>query len=200
MLGAFGVTNADKRDRFEQVLSSMRSAWAGTPVAGEQRLSPLPVQQPHPPLWVAAFGPRALEQAGRLGLPYFASPVESHRELEANFARHAAALDAHGQNVPAARPIMRTVFISEDPSKVAAVREKLAALPPPPFRKGETPTPEDCALLGNATEVLEQIGHYRQSLSLTHLVAVRPRVPGLEPAWISDSFAELATFDRRRFS
>ena len=35
---------------------------SGTPVV----LAPLPHQRPHPPVWVAAFGPKALAQAGSL--------------------------------------------------------------------------------------------------------------------------------------
>ncbi len=192
MLGAFGVTNADKRDRFENVLSAMREAWAGQPVAGEQSLSPLPQQAPHPPLWVAAFGPKAIGQAGKLGLPYFASPVESFAELDANFARHLEALAEHGNTCNGTRAIMRTVFISEDAKRVDAVRQKLAGLPSPPFRKGDNPAPDDCALLGNRGEVAEKIQRYREALNLTHLVAVRPRVPGIEPDWITESFAALA--------
>ena len=36
----------------------------------------MPLQKPHPPIWVAAFGPKALQQAGTLGFPYLASPME----------------------------------------------------------------------------------------------------------------------------
>ena len=32
-------------------------------------LSPRPVQQPHPRLWIAAFGPLALKQAAGLPVP-----------------------------------------------------------------------------------------------------------------------------------
>jgi alkanesulfonate monooxygenase SsuD/methylene tetrahydromethanopterin reductase-like flavin-dependent oxidoreductase (luciferase family) len=56
-------------------------------------LAPRPVQQPHPPIWVAAFGPKALEQAGRLAFPYLASPIESEAIRE-NFRAHTAQLPA----------------------------------------------------------------------------------------------------------
>ncbi len=191
MLEAFGVNSADKRDRFDAVLSAMQSAWSGEPVAG-QPVFPRPLQQPHPPLWVAAFGPKAIAQAGRLGLPYFASPVESLAELQANYARHEEALAEHGNGGEILRPIMRTVFVADSPARVSEVRDKLAALPSPPFRKGPQPAPEDWCLLGTATEVSEQIASYRDALQMTHLVAVRPRVPGIATPWLTDSFAALA--------
>ena len=78
----------------------MIRAWSGEPITtdgdgGEAvRLAPLPVQQPHPPIWVAAFGPKAVEQAGRLGLPYLASPIESLDALVENHARHRGVLNA----------------------------------------------------------------------------------------------------------
>ena len=69
MLQAFNVEPSQKRRVFEASLDKMRCAWRGEPVVLDDGvtsvvLDPLPVQQPHPPLWVAAFGPKALAQAG----------------------------------------------------------------------------------------------------------------------------------------
>lgn len=191
MLETFGVEQAEKRTLFSQSLDTMLAAWRGEAI-NNSLLSPLPLQQPHPPLWVAAFGPRAIAQVGSLGLPYFASPMESRAELQANFDKHREALDNHDHRPPDTVAIMRTVFVSEEPARVAAVREKLAALPGPAFRKGDAPQPDDWCLLGSAEEVAGQIEQYRQTLQLTHLVAVRPRVSGLASAWLEESFCALA--------
>ncbi|MGH2897347.1 MAG: LLM class flavin-dependent oxidoreductase, partial [Solirubrobacteraceae bacterium] len=75
LYAAFDVPLREKRDRFQSALDRMIRAWSGEPIAFDGadgdpvRLAPLPVQRPHPPIWVAAFGPKAVEQAGRLGLP-----------------------------------------------------------------------------------------------------------------------------------
>lgn len=102
---AFDVPTREKRDRFEAALALILDAWGGKPVTeGEGppvTLSPLPLQQPHPPLWVAAFGPKALAQAGRLGLPYVASPIETLERLEANYAAHGEQAAAAGHGTPA---------------------------------------------------------------------------------------------------
>ena len=98
MLKAFHVPPSQKRRIFAWTLETMQAAWAGekvslsgkselvenpsqsaadTPQEEGVQVFPQPVQKPHPPLWVAAFGPKALAQAGRLGLPYLCSPMES---------------------------------------------------------------------------------------------------------------------------
>lgn len=196
MLEVFGVRQADKRNRFSETLEAMLAAWRGESINGCEpalNLAPRPLQQPHPPLWVAAFGPKAIAQIGRLGLPYFASPVESHEELGENFRQHQDALDAHAQAAPGTVAIMRTVFISEDSSRLNRVREKLAELPVPVFRKGANPSPGQWCLLGSAAEVEEQIQSLMETLGVTHLVAVRPRVTGIPSDWLLDSFAALGT-------
>ena len=42
------------------------------------RLMPRPVQSPHPPLWIGAGAPKAIERAGRMGCQ-FHGPRESDR-------------------------------------------------------------------------------------------------------------------------
>ena len=192
MLGAFGVTNTDKRERFEEILTGMLAAWRGEPVGEtELRLSPRPRQQPHPPLWVAAFGPKAITQVGSLGLPYLASPVETLAELVANFSRHRDAITGHGHDMPDTTAVMRTIFISEDSTRCAALREKIASVPTPPFRD-HVPPVDDWCLIGSAAQVDEDIARYREALGMTHLIAVRPRVAGIEESWNRESLAALA--------
>ena len=101
MLRAFDVVPREKRELFERNLEAMVRAWSGDPIhsgnGGETVvLDPRPLQRPHPPIWVAAFGPKALAQAGRLGLPYLASPMETLSDLKSKFAAHAQAAAAAG--------------------------------------------------------------------------------------------------------
>ncbi|MGI9591958.1 MAG: LLM class flavin-dependent oxidoreductase, partial [Myxococcota bacterium] len=125
---AFDVPVAEKRSLFEAALGAMIEAWEGEPVAFEGgegaegrpvTLAPRPEQKPHPPIWVAAFGPKALAQASRLALPYLASPIEPVERLADNLAQHREACEAAGRELPAEVPIMRTVFVSRDVSALA---------------------------------------------------------------------------------
>lgn len=132
MLETFGVKLQEKRSLFEEILQQMIAAWKGEHIGDPEHqlaLVPGPVQQPHPPLWVAAFGPKAINQVGRLGLPYLASPVEAFEELQENQQRHLQAATDHGHPAPTVVPIMRTVFISDDAERCANVRELMADSP-----------------------------------------------------------------------
>ena len=207
----FDVPLKEKRQRFEASLELILRAWAGDPVAsggdGEEggvRLAPMPVQEPHPPLWVAAFGPKAVRQAGRLGLPYLASPIETYRRLEENYALHREALIEHDHRQSLAVPIMRTVFISEDQSVLREARSaleqqaaELARTRAVVFRSSQLSKTlggrdlDDWALTGGRSEVCETIHRYRETLGMTHLIA-RGHIPRVAPAELLRSLELLA--------
>ncbi len=199
---AFEVPAREKRDRFEDSLRRMREAWSGQPVCdfeGEPViLSPLPLQRPHPPLWVAAFGPKALAQAGRLGLPYLASPIETLSRLEHNYAAHRQESEAAGVATPPEVPVMRSVFAHPDVGLCARVHEALTRQAASLARsrsaairhEGEREV-ADFALVGEPAAVVDAVALYRERIGLTHLVA-RVGVPGLEISAIEASLDELA--------
>lgn len=161
------------------------------PAGGEgTRLAPLPVQRPHPPLWVAAFGPLALKQAGGLGLPYLCSPIEPLEDLVANVVLHRNAAEAAGQRLEETMPVMRTVFISPDASAVARVMERLAASVPTRLR-GEGVAVEDWAIVGDRHYVRDRLAEYRTRLGVTHLIG-GGRLPIMEENLLLQSHQWLA--------
>jgi alkanesulfonate monooxygenase SsuD/methylene tetrahydromethanopterin reductase-like flavin-dependent oxidoreductase (luciferase family) len=205
---AFDVPAAEKRDRFEANLRAIVAAWRGEPVAFEADgaggapkpvlLAPLPVQRPHPPVWVAAFGPKAVAQAGRLGLPYLASPIEPLGRLLENHARHRAALPEAARGAPLAVPVMRTVFASRDPARLREVREALARqaaalarAPSVALRRAADAELGEWAIVGEPAAVADGIARYREELGMTHLV-VRAQIPGLPEALAEASLALVA--------
>ena len=204
LFAAFDVPSREKRDRFQSALERMVSAWRGEPIAfdGEGgapvHLAPRPVQDPHPPLWVAAFGPKAVDQAGRLGLPYLASPIEPLEVLAENYARHRGVLAQGERGDALAVPVMRTVFITSDAAQARRVREALAsqsvalaASRAPALRRSADADVSSVALVGSATEVADGVARYRETLGMTHLIA-RGQVPGAEPADVEAALERLA--------
>jgi alkanesulfonate monooxygenase SsuD/methylene tetrahydromethanopterin reductase-like flavin-dependent oxidoreductase (luciferase family) len=194
LFSAFDVDRSTKRDLFEAALTAMRDAWAGRPVAESDDtpgapavLAPRPIQDPHPPIWVAAFGPKALEQAGRLGLPYLASPIESEAALTANYAAHRETLAQHGHDPEAlAVPIMRTVFAHRDAAVVSRVRDALqrqalalGSSASAVLRRSGSADAEEFAILGEPSRVRDEVLRYREKLGMTHLIA-RTQVPGAD--------------------
>ncbi len=198
MLHAFDVLPGEKRRLFEQSLETMKQAWSGAPVpvgeAGGQTivLNPLPVQRPHPPLWVAAFGPKALAQAGRLGLPYLASPMETLETLEANYARHAAAAAEAGHTAIRTVPVMRTVFLTRSAARAARLRERIHAEAKRSGRLREGAAVEEWAIIGDRSLVRDRIQEYREKLAVSHLIVTRLRVGGMEESELEASVAGLA--------
>lgn len=198
MFDAFEVSRKDKRRLFEWCLGAMMDAWAGKTVGeGEPVvLSPLPLQRPHPPVWVAAFGPKALAQAGKLGLPYIASPMEPVARLRENYGRHAEACDAAGVERPPEVPIMRTVFISEDRTLLGRVREQLEAsaraMASSGIRRGLSLTADEWAIVGEPSEVQDKVAAYVEELAMTHLIVTRLRIGRVDTDLLERSVRQAA--------
>ena len=206
---AFDVPPAEKRDRFEAALAAMREAWEGKPVVFEDGesgppvvLTPLPVQKPHPPIWVAAFGPKALAQAGRLALPYLAAPMEPRSKLEENLTRYREACGAAGREPPAEVPIMRTVFVSEDVGELArasaALEEQMRGMARAPRALRARLTADaldDWAIVGEPAAVADRIAALRERFGMTHLI-VRTQIPGLDTATTEASVANISGLPR----
>lgn len=197
-LHAFDIKPSTKRQLFEWCLGIMIEAWSGKPVSlhdnGDNTvtLSPTPFQKPHPPIWVAAFGPKALAQAGRLGLPYLASPIETFDQLDANFAAYDQAIADSVHVAPKERPVMRSIFVSEDTQKVHQVRERLAKSKPPAGLE-TAPQIDDWAIVGEPAYAMEQIAQLQENLNATHLIVTRLRIDGFEQTDFKSSLETIAS-------
>jgi alkanesulfonate monooxygenase SsuD/methylene tetrahydromethanopterin reductase-like flavin-dependent oxidoreductase (luciferase family) len=91
----FGVERKHRAPIFEESLELMVRLWSGEEVHHEgrffrldgERLSCLPVQTPHPPIWIATNSERATRRAARMGdapfwSPFFDLPtLKDHRDL-----------------------------------------------------------------------------------------------------------------------
>jgi alkanesulfonate monooxygenase SsuD/methylene tetrahydromethanopterin reductase-like flavin-dependent oxidoreductase (luciferase family) len=193
MLQAFKIDPKRKRDLFDQMLADMKKAWAGDPMGCEElpvQLFPRTVQQPHPPMMMAAFGPKALRQAAKHGLPYLASPMESLPQLEVNRTIYIDAMNEFGHREKAEIAAMRTLFVCEDQQRCKHVEAQLQAQ-----KKNRMIVPETADspwIVGNADKVEDEIALYKERLKLKTLVATRPSIKGLAPQWCEESFHALA--------
>lgn len=182
MFKAFGVATGDKRKLFQANLEVMRQAWRGESLAEDEHgepivLAPLPLQQPSPPLWVAAFGPLALQQVAGLGLPYLASPVETLAVLEQNYRRYHRDVAAAGQPEVATIPVMRSVFVTQNAALAGRVRSALARAVPSAMRQSAVAV-DEWAVVGDRHYTRDKLLEYIERLKLSHLI-VRGGFPGV---------------------
>ena len=201
LFSAFGIDPSTKRERFDAALDLILAAWRngkanleGTPFENDtlapSAACPAPFQDPHPPLAVAAFGPKGLAQATRRGLPYLASPIETFDQIEENLTRHREELTDESSPGRWITPIMRTVFVSNDSSVCRRVSDALAAengagaasanakLPAAVARAVAAPASQR-VIVGSVQEVREELARYRKKLGM-NLVVARPQVSGAD--------------------
>lgn len=208
---AFDVEVAVKRDRFDEALDTMLRVWSGEPFqldgnyhqsidAGDLRARMRPIQEPHPPIVVAAFGPKGLRQAARRALPYLASPLETLEVLAENYTLWRDHLEAPLDPRAPEIPVMRTAFVADDDATARRVHAAIESensrmrggvkLTPALARAAEGRT-EDRVLVGTASEVEDRIALYRERLGMDLLVA-RTEVSGASAAECAGSLERLA--------
>lgn len=187
LYNVYGVNAKYKRELFEQHLDIMLQALKGELLHTEDqaRLSPVPIQRPHPPLWVAAFGNKGLQQAGKLGLPYLASPIESQAKLLQNMKLHSQVAEQSGHSPIPIKPVMRMIFVSKKRSernlmyKILQNLEGWRASSGQQGTQGGVDKVDDYAIIGDSEAVVDKVNEYRELLGMTHLLVAR--VPRLSP-------------------
>ncbi|MBI3968795.1 MAG: LLM class flavin-dependent oxidoreductase [Chloroflexi bacterium] len=132
--GGYGVAAAESRDRFNEVHEILIRTWTQEDwtftgkyyqITEPVTLEPRPLQQPHPPIWVAAHSPETIEFAARYGYHLMqggqtAGPVEL-AEVRRDYDER---LRSHGYD-PATRELFcnRMVYCTEDPKEAEAALE-----------------------------------------------------------------------------
>lgn len=199
LFDAFGIDPASKRDRFDAALDLILRSWKGERVSlsetvfarpGPETPGPgtRPRQQPHPPLAVAAFGRKGLEQAARRGLPYLASPMESFDLISENLAFHRERLPPGEVDRRPVVPVMRVVFVTRRAEAAGRVLKAIAAEMPRPagklpgaIAKAMSAPIEERVVVGDVAEVTEQLARYRELLGM-NLLVIRPQIAGISQA------------------
>lgn len=117
----YGISRRKRASRLEEGIEVLRGAWTRDPFSftGEHyrlqgiRLTPKPVQQPHPPLWIGAQGPKAVDRAARLGCHFLGIGDSSAYDQ---------ALRRHGRD-PADHSVAQLVWVHLAPSRGQAWNE-----------------------------------------------------------------------------
>ncbi len=112
----FDIPVSESRARFQEAVDIVMAAWANERLTWESEnwsfddieVLPKPYQKPHPPMWVAAGSPPALEWAGKRGYTAMLGPhadfdklLEYKRLFAANLQSNGHAMD--GREIPMTR-------------------------------------------------------------------------------------------------
>jgi alkanesulfonate monooxygenase SsuD/methylene tetrahydromethanopterin reductase-like flavin-dependent oxidoreductase (luciferase family) len=125
---AHGVPRAERVPRMEEALDFMQQAWTQDTFAFEGqfyrapecRVTPKPVQNPHPPIWYGVSGPKSLRRAAERRSVLVASPRHGLAELQKHYGIYEEAAAEVGFDVPE-RPIIREVFVAETKEKAEEI-------------------------------------------------------------------------------
>ena len=198
---AFGLERGERVSRLREALEVMKLLWTQEEVEFEgkyyrvPRVSPAtrPVQQPHPPIWVAANSDVAIRRAARWGYPWLVNPHATMDMVAGQWQGYKAALEQAGQPTPEALPMMRELYVAQDretayvesepylASKYAAYAAwgQDKALPgEESFSVPYQDLARDRFLLGSPEDVVGEIRRYEQELGVNYLI-FRMQWPGM---------------------
>jgi alkanesulfonate monooxygenase SsuD/methylene tetrahydromethanopterin reductase-like flavin-dependent oxidoreductase (luciferase family) len=96
-LGGFGIDPADSRPMLDEVLPEIVRMWTSDPYPGfegryfsmpERQVLPKPLQQPHPPLWMACTQPGSFDLAADFGIGVLAFGVGAPGNIVSSLQRY----------------------------------------------------------------------------------------------------------------
>lgn len=194
---AFGTNRSERASRMEEGLAILRGCWGSGPFSFAGRhyrldrvdVRPKPVQQPHPPLWVAATAAPAARRAARFGanlLPQadrtggYDAWVDELRRL---------GRDPRDYRVGLIKSWFVTDSGRDDPLwQTVRERERYRGSTYAPWlaagyvRPGPGAVPIDQGyLIGSPAELVRAIDDFRQTLPVTDLIGWGTP-PGMDPA------------------
>ena len=124
---AFGVARKDRIARMFETLRLARLLWAGGEVTFDGRFTKvtcahigvLPVQRPHPRIWIAANGDGMVRRIARNGETWYLNPHAPFETLARQVALYRTVRAEHGHPPADALPMSRETFVA--PTREQAV-------------------------------------------------------------------------------
>jgi alkanesulfonate monooxygenase SsuD/methylene tetrahydromethanopterin reductase-like flavin-dependent oxidoreductase (luciferase family) len=196
----FGVPPLESAARFREAVEIVLAAWSCPRLTWDSahwhfqdvEVLPKPLQQPHPPVWMAAGSPSALRWAGGRGLSILLGPHSTFQENAEHLMLYRQSLEAAGHSIDGRElPMARFVAVAETDEAAAEVARagaqwlvgtymtpEKATRPESPDQHILTADPAtkmarylDCAIIhGSPARVLDTIQRLRTEMSLEYLM------------------------------
>jgi alkanesulfonate monooxygenase SsuD/methylene tetrahydromethanopterin reductase-like flavin-dependent oxidoreductase (luciferase family) len=198
---AFEVPIAERAARTAEALAILRHCWSGQRFSFSGKhfyyqdtlITPVPLQRPGPPVWMAAWSPAGLQRAARLADGWLADPVQSLPIVKGNANRYRAAAAEAGRT-PFICLMRDAVIANSMPEAEAASGPTMythrfyfqyGAYVPDEYLQDVT-RPEDLSfakaakdrlIVGSAEDCLAQLQRWQAEIQPDYLI-IRFRQPG----------------------
>ncbi len=184
----FNVPMQESYARFREVVDIVVQAWTQERLTYKGKffsfedveVLPKPLQQPHPPMWVAAASPEAISWAASAGYSILMDPHSTHAELGKKRAFYEQQLAAHGHSIAGRDiPMARLLAIASTEAEAAAVARQGAQwmlktyVDPRMFAMGMDPVQRyvDAVVIhGTPAHVIDELARLREEISLEYLI------------------------------
>ena len=206
---AFGVQRLEKPQRFEEGLGVIKALWTGEPVNFNGRffqlknasISVKPIQQPRPPIWIAANDNKSVARAARIGDAWLVNPHASLTTLIGQVDFYRRTLDQAGNTFPKEFPIIREAYVGRsDEEALTEVRQFLEAKYKTYVSWGQDKAlPKHDALarpfdelaserfiIGSPSTCIDQLAQFNEKLGVNHFI-LRMSWPGMKHSSVMNS-------------
>ena len=200
--------------RLEENLSAIKQLWTGEPVTmtgshfelDHVATSTLPVQTPHPPIWMGANGNPAIRRAARLADCWYIPP---HNQLDMVMRQldvYRAELDRCEKAFPTELPMRREVFVAKSREEAIRLCGPSLALKYQTYHQwgqsedlpeGDTLARsledliDDRFLIGSPEEVAQMLIDFCRPTGVNHVI-LSIHWPGMEMSVANDAIAMFA--------
>ncbi len=184
----FNVPMAESADRFREVVDVVVRAWTTDRLTYQGKyfsfdnieVLPKPLQQPHPPMWVAAGSPEAIDWAASKGHAILMDPHSTHVELGEKKKFYKQKMGEYGYPVAGRDiPMARLLAIDEtDEAAAAGARQGAEWLlktyvDPKMFSMGIDPVQryvDSVVIHGTVERVIDEIARLREEIDLQYVI------------------------------
>ena len=190
---ALGSPARQRVGRFNEGLQILKGLWSGEPFHFDGRYHHvpecqsllLPVQRPHPPLWIAANNDRAIERAAQHGDAWLIAPHSPLSVVKRQMAVFQAARTAADLPFPTVIPIRRDAYVAPTVEEAHEHAERYLgaryetyrqwgqdrALPTEDrFSEDFSELSSDRFLIGTPEQVRADLERYRSAIGVTDVI------------------------------
>ena len=198
---AFGINKSDRVARFLEALKIMKLLWTEEEVAYRGEFYNVPstkstcrtIQQPYPPIWIAANNDAAIIRAGTLGHTWYINPHVTLPTIERQLKLYKQSLEISGNPEPMDLPIMREVYVDHSRAKAITRCAPILsskyqayvgwgqdkALPTDEnFSESFPDLMKDRFIIGSPSDLINSMKEYKKKLGV-NLIILRIQWPGM---------------------